>query len=178
MAAVDIVFLAVITLSLLMGMLRGFVKEALSLIAWVAAIVVATVLSPHLADRMTGLMDSASLRAVAAFAILFVGTVFFGALISNLFSRLTSAVGLGGTDRVLGGLFGILRGVLVIVLVVFLTQPFDFTRQWYQDSLLVPHVVELSEYLQSLIGVDSPAPSARTVSAIDLQQRFYHPCAA
>src|SRR5690554_1714032 len=98
MAAVDIVFFAVIALSFLMGVLRGFVKESLSLASWVAALVIAGVFSPQLADMMTDLMENASLRRLAAFAILFVGTVFFGALISNMISRLTSAAGLGGTD--------------------------------------------------------------------------------
>lgn len=150
MAEVDIVFLAVIALSLLAGVLRGFVKEAISLASWVAAFIIAALLSPQLADGMDAVIANPSLRRLAAFAILFVATVFVGALIGNLVSKLTSAAGLGGTDRVLGGLFGVLRGVLVIVLIVLLTQPFEFTRAWYQESLLVPYAVAFSEYLQDL----------------------------
>lgn len=152
MAVVDIVFLVIIALSAMSGLFRGFVKEALSLASWVAAIFVAGVFSTELADMMSGLIENESLRRIAAFALLFVMTIFFGALLSNLASGLTSAAGLGGTDRVLGMLFGILRGVLITVLILFFTRPLDFTQDWYQGSFLVPYIVELSTWLEGLFS--------------------------
>lgn len=152
MAVVDIVFLVIIALSAMSGLFRGFVKEALSLASWVAAIFVAGVFSTELADMMSGLIENESLRRIAAFALLFVMTIFFGALLSNLASGLTSAAGLGGTDRVLGMLFGILRGVLITVLILFFTRPLDFTQDWFQGSFLVPYIVELSSWLEGLFS--------------------------
>lgn len=159
MAAVDIVFLALIAISSLAGFVRGFVKEALSLAAWVAAVIVAGLFSSELGDMMSGLIANPSLRRLAAFALLFVLTVFIGSLIGNLISGLTSAAGLRGTDRLLGGLFGVLRGIVILVLVVLLTRPFEFSRPWYQDSLLVPYVVAVSEQVQALIS-EAPSPDA------------------
>lgn len=152
MAVVDIVFLVIIALSAMSGLFRGFVKEALSLASWVAAIFVAGVFSTELADMMSGLIENESLRRIAAFALLFVMTIFFGALLSNLASGLTTAAGLGGTDRVLGMLFGILRGVLITVLILFFTRPLDFTQDWFQGSFLVPYIVELSSWLEGLFS--------------------------
>lgn len=157
MAIIDIVILAIIGVSALIGVFRGLVKEALSLASWVAAIFVAGIFSPQLADLMSGMISSSSVRFFAAFALLFIATIFIGALIANLVSKLTSAVGLGGVDRLLGGLFGIIRGTLVVLLLVLIAQPFDFTVVWFENSVLVPYAVVLIEYLQNILELDNVA---------------------
>ncbi|MDT8397855.1 MAG: CvpA family protein [Pseudomonadales bacterium] len=151
MATIDIVILVIVGLSCLIGAVRGFIKEALSLASWVAAILVAGLFSAQLADLMSGLLDNASLRRIIAFALLFVGTIFMGTVINSLIAKLTSGSSLQGVDRVLGGLFGLLRGSIVVLALVFVFIPFDFTRDWVRDSFLVPHAISLIEYFQNLL---------------------------
>ena len=74
---------------------------------------------------MVNLINNASLRRIAAFAILFVVVIFTGTIVSNLISRLTEAAGLRGVDRVLGGLFGVLRGMIIVLVIVFIGTQFE-----------------------------------------------------
>ena len=154
MATVDIVIIAIIVLSALFGILRGLVKEALSLFFWIAAGVLAGTFDDQLAGQLTGVIAAAPVRQVAGFAIIFIATVFTGGLLTNLISKMTSAVGLGGTDRALGALFGLIRGVIIVTLIVMMTAQFQFTRQWYDQSLSVPYILRLAEYLSNLLGMD------------------------
>lgn len=153
MVLIDIVILVVVALSFMMGGFRGLVKEALSLATWIAALLIAAFFYEQLAALFIDVIDSITLRQMAAFALLFVGSVFVGTLISNLISRLMSAVGLGGVDRVLGALFGIIRGLIIVGLVIFvlMAYPLEFTSSWFENSLLVPYIVMLIERVQSLL---------------------------
>jgi membrane protein required for colicin V production len=152
MAIADIIILAVIGLSLLFGGFRGLVKEALALGFWIAAAVLASVFNVRAAGLFAGLISNPAVQRIAAFIVIFVVTVFTGGLISNLISRLTTAAGLGGVDRGLGALFGIVRGVVIVTLVVMLTAQFEITRVWYGESRLVPYALVLAEYFQNLLA--------------------------
>ena len=153
LAMADLVILGIILISSLIGFFRGLIKEALSLASWFAAIFIAGLFSAQLSDLMGGLIDSDTVRRVAAFALLFIMTIFVGTLVGNLVSKLTSAIGLGGIDRVLGMVFGLIRGVIVVLLAVLITIQFEFTLAWYEGALLVPYAVQAIEYLQTLFGV-------------------------
>ncbi len=150
MATIDIVILVIVGLSLLVGVIRGFIKEALSLASWFAAIVVASMFSLPLSEHMTGLISNPSLRRVAASVILFVGTVFVGSMINNLIARFTERSGIRGADRALGGLFGVFRGGVIVALLVLLSIPFEFTQDWFEQSRLVPYALQAVEYLEQL----------------------------
>lgn len=151
MAVVDIVILVIVALSCMMGGFRGLIKEALSLATWIAALLIAALLYEQLAELFSGIIESITLRQVAAFALLFVSSVFVGTLISNLVSKIMSAVGLGYVDKVLGALFGVIRGLIIVGLIILLTYPFEFARNWFEGSILVPYIVTLIEKVQSLL---------------------------
>lgn len=157
MALIDIIILVIIAVSALIGVFRGLVKEALSLASWFAAIVAGTLFSAQLADLMVDLINNASLRRIAAFAILFIVVIFAGAILGNLVSKLTQAVGLRGADRTLGGLFGILRGLIIVLVIVLVGSQFDIARNWFSGSLLVPYALATIDYLQGFFGIGQPA---------------------
>jgi membrane protein required for colicin V production len=161
---VDIIVLGVIALSCVYGGLRGLVKEAFSLAFWIAAVVLASIFSADVADTMTGLIDTASVRTIAAFVLIFIATVFAGALISNLISKATAAIGLKAVDRGLGAIFGIIRGIVIVTVVVMLTADIDAVMEIYNDSIFVPHLMIVAEYLRELFDLSLAAASA-TVSA-------------
>ncbi|TNC92127.1 MAG: colicin V production CvpA, partial [Thalassolituus sp.] len=120
MTVIDWVILGVIVVSGLISLMRGFVKEALSLVSWVVALFVARFFSGNLATLLEGQIETNSLRWVVAFVILFVATLFVMALINYLISQIVKATGLTGTDRVLGMVFGMVRGLLIVVVLVYL----------------------------------------------------------
>ncbi len=157
MALIDIIILVIIGISSLIGVFRGLVKEALSLASWFAAIVAGTLFNAQLADLMVNLINNASLRRIAAFAILFIVVIFAGTILSNLVSKLTQAAGLKGADRTLGGLFGILRGLTIVLVIVLVGSQFALSRNWFSDSFLVPYALAMIEYLQGFFGIGQPA---------------------
>lgn len=159
MAIVDIIVLSVVLLSLVFGGFRGLVKEALSLAFWVIAAVLASMFSIQAGQTVFGtLISSPVLQRVAGFLLVFVVTVFVGGLVSNGISKLMSKAGLGGVDRALGALFGIIRGVVIVTLVVAVTAQMEWTRGWYDQSTLVPFLLVLAQYFQNLLGLaDSTA---------------------
>lgn len=163
MATIDIFILLIIGVSCLLGLFRGLIKEALSLVFWVLAIIAATFFSSMVGAWMSGFIASPLLQRVVGFILIFIVVVFVGGLISNGISRLMSQAGLGAADRALGALFGILRGSVIVMVIVMLTARFSFTQQFYNQSVCIPYVMVGADYLQSLLGVEPP-PAEPTIS--------------
>ena len=143
----DWILVAIISASCIFGLLRGFVKELLSLASWVAAFFVARLFSFKLSNFMVDWIDQPQFRLIAAFAILFAATLVVGALINNVFSRLVSATGLTGTDRLFGMVFGIVRGCLLVIVMVSLLSLTPVSNDtWWQSSLIIPHFILVDEW--------------------------------
>ncbi len=154
----DWVIVAVITVSALLSLKRGFVKEALSLVTWVAAFVVARLFSEPLSHVLANYIDTPSARLVAAFTLLFVGTLFAGALVNNLIGMLIKATGLSSTDRLLGMVFGVARGgLLVVVLVGGLGMTPVVQDRWWNESELIPHFKKMEQWTRTVFGEASSA---------------------
>jgi len=164
----DISILIVIVISMLLGLWRGLVKEAFSLAAWVAAVFVAGFFSAPLADLMVNMLDNATVRRVLASTILFVLVMFAGTLLGNFMSKLSTAIGLRGVDRALGSLFGILRGLIIVLLVLFLTTPFEFSRTWHQGSVIVPYMMVILEHVAILANYELAIPPTTEPNIIDV----------
>ena len=128
---VDWVILVVLGFSALVGIKRGFVKEALSLSTWVMAIVVAVILNERLSLYLMEYIANEKLRYLVAFVLLFVATLLLGALASSLMTQIIKVAGLKDTDRLLGMAFGLARGVVLMValLLVFREVAPDETRR-------------------------------------------------
>ena len=143
----DWILVAIIAVSSVFGLLRGFIKELLSLASWVSAFFIARLFSFKLSNFMVEWIDQPQFRVIAAFVILFAATLVVGALINNVFSRLVSATGLTGTDRLFGMVFGIVRGGLLVVVMVSLLSLTPISNdQWWQSSLIIPHFILVDEW--------------------------------
>ena len=120
---IDIAILIIIGISMLISLFRGFVREVLSLVVWVAAFWVAITFSPRIAELLVSKISVPSVRTFLAFGALFLGTLFAGGLINFFVGKLISATGLSGTDRMLGVFFGIGRGIVIAIVIAINTYP-------------------------------------------------------
>ncbi|MDD2722276.1 MAG: CvpA family protein [Gallionella sp.] len=118
MTAFDYVTISIMLISLLLGVWRGFVYEVLSLAGWPLAFVLSKLYAAEIAPMLPVAQDEA--RSLAAYALVFIAALIVWGLLTWLVSRLVKAAGLGVLDSLLGGLFGILRGALVVLLMVWL----------------------------------------------------------
>ncbi|EIK53717.1 CvpA family protein [Stutzerimonas stutzeri TS44] len=149
---VDWIIIAVVAVSSLISLKRGFVKEALSLLTWIIAGVVAWMFGGALSHHLAEFIDTPSARIIAACAILFVATLLVGALVNFLIGELIRVTGLSGTDRLLGMVFGAARGgLLVVVLTGLLSLAPVQEDLWWQESALLPHFLLVADWSKSLI---------------------------
>lgn len=117
MNTVDGVLLFVLLVSALVGVWRGLVYEVLFLLAWVAAFLLAQAYAARTAAWLPLAGLAPALRTAAGFALVFVASAFAGGFLAWLVKKLVAAVGLRPIDRVLGGVFGLLRGAVVLLAV-------------------------------------------------------------
>jgi len=147
----DWVIIAILAISALFSIRRGFVKEALSLVTWVSAFIVARLFSGAMAVVLEKYIETPSVRIASAFALLFVIMLILGAIVSNLFEMLVSATGLSATDRVLGMGFGIVRGALVVVVLVALAAHTPAIEdEWWDQSQLIPHFALMESWTRDV----------------------------
>ncbi|AUM11200.1 CvpA family protein [Ketobacter alkanivorans] len=148
MSIADYVILGSIGLSMALSLHRGFSLEALSLVTWIAAFVIARLFSVPLAIVLADWVDPPSARQPLAFVALFILTMIVGALIKHLVKEVVKATGLSGTDRVLGSGFGLARGCLLVVIALSvlsrMTQmPAD---PWWKQSVMIPHFMKVEQW--------------------------------
>jgi membrane protein required for colicin V production len=144
----DWLIVAIVLVSVVISIMRGFVREALSLLVWVAAFVVAFFFSDRLAPLLEGTVELPSLRYLSAFAILFVITLVIGSLLGYLIGQLVKMTGLSAIDRLLGVMFGVCRGVLICLLILMFLPKLAPVQQdpWWQQSRLIPRVLVLENW--------------------------------
>jgi membrane protein required for colicin V production len=115
----DYAVLSVLGVSLLWSLLHGFVRELVSVLGWVAAFVLATAFTQVVARMLPESLGS-FLAGLIAFLVIFVGTWLLSGLIGLILSKAAKAAGLGWADRLLGGLFGLVRGAVIVLVAVML----------------------------------------------------------
>jgi membrane protein required for colicin V production len=143
----DYAILAVIAISTLVGVLRGFIREVFSLLVWAAAFLVAYHFHGDVATMMEDAVSLPSVRSAMGFTGLFVAVLLVGGLLNYLLGRLVASTGLSGTDRLLGGVFGAARGLALMVAVLlvagFTPIPAD---PWWQESRAIARMMPLVDW--------------------------------
>lgn len=157
-AVADVVMGIVIVVSAVFGLMRGLVREVLSLAIWTAALLLGIVFADSVA-ALLGLELSAVLQTAIGFAIVFVAVLVAGALAQRFLGGLVESTGLTGTDRTLGLVFGTVRGAAVVLVALILLRPFAESRDWWAESLFAPplltfenEVIELFDLMMDAVS--------------------------
>jgi len=150
---VDIAIVLIIAFSIAISFFRGFLRELVSLVTWLAAIILAVKYSVPLAASMEHLLHAQLLRYVVAFALIFSGVLVAGVIVNGALHALLGEWNhIGAMDRVLGVGFGAVRGVLVVGLMLMFIQLSSMERSdWYHNSVLAPKFDGLVEWLHEFL---------------------------
>jgi membrane protein required for colicin V production len=134
MPLVDGIFLAIVAVSVLAGAWRGLIYEILSVLSWLAAFVLAQWFAMDAAVLLPMQGAGEAIRYAAGFLLVFVAVLFVGALLAVLVKSVVSAIGLRPIDRVLGGFFGFVRGLVLLLAIAWVVDltPLHRTERWQQ----------------------------------------------
>jgi len=154
-AWIDVVILALIALSAILSLFRGFVREAVALATWLVALWVAMAFYEDLATILSQWITVPSAQKITAFAILFICVLLVGAIINFLAGKLVDKTGLTGTDKLLGIAFGVARGGVIVAILVLLAGLTPLPQDpWWQESQLLGYFQELATWLSNYLPSD------------------------
>ena len=144
LAGADIVISIVILISATIGLLRGFIKETASIVIWFAAFLLAVAFGPTVAS-MIELNVRDAIRLAIGWVSVFVIVLLIGALIQRFLGALVETTGLSGFDRMVGLVFGALRGAVITIFVLVAIRPFAESYVWWEMSEIRPVLMEFEE---------------------------------
>lgn len=154
MTILDWVIIAVLAVSLLLGLMRGLVREALSIISWIAAFWLAKQYCVPAGEYIAGIIDisESMFRVWVGYAAVFILTLLVLSIVSYVINKLLSSGGLKVFDRLLGTGFGFLRGVAITAILILVIKAFSLnTTDMWKDSKLVTHFEPAADFLESVL---------------------------
>ncbi len=147
---VDLAIVAIIGLSVFTGLVRGFVKELISLAVWILAFWVAYNYSQSLEPFLQKYIQDLTARKVTAFILLLIGTLVAGGLVNAILSFILKRSGLSGTDRILGMGFGFVRGIFIVALIMVVIKMTSLPYEEYsKQSKLYARFDPLEDWLSA-----------------------------
>lgn len=166
MNAVDYLLLVILLVSLVLGFYRGFLRETIALLSWLVGIWLAWHYAYLVVPYLAGLLQQSPWNIWVGRFLIFISMLVLGWIIANIVSHFVHQSGLGQTlDRILGVLFGAIRGAVVIAIMVMLGVQVQLDRsQWWRASHLMPTAVKLSGWVrgfaESAVKHDKTQPEA------------------
>jgi membrane protein required for colicin V production len=149
----DYLLIVVMTFSVIAGLMRGLLREAIALITWVVAIWSAFHYAAAIEPYLGGLLTNDLLKPWVARTLIFVLVLLIGTTLGVVCAQFIRLSMFSGTDRLLGALFGIVRGMVVIGAMVILCHGIRLQDEsWYRRSILVPYAEHAANVLRSLVG--------------------------
>jgi membrane protein required for colicin V production len=153
MIAVDYIIVVIVVVSAIMGLVRGLLREAIAVITWFLAIVLAWSFAPSLEPLLGGVLEGSPLRIWAARVIIFVGILLLGGAIGVIVTHYVRVSMFAGMDKFLGFVFGIIRGVVIVGAFTIAVQALrmDEDPRW-KNSRLMPYASGVADALRGIVG--------------------------
>jgi membrane protein required for colicin V production len=153
MNSTDYVVIAAILISAVVGAARGFLREVVAFLAWVIALFLAWHFSELVAPHLGGLMADSQVRPWAARVIIVVLVLLIGAGVGAALAHFMRLSIFSGMDRLLGFVFGVLRGFVLLGVFVILGQLLQVQdERWWRQSMLIPYGESVANGLRTLVG--------------------------
>lgn len=151
MNGADLLILAVLLFSVVVGMARGFVREAIALLAWLGGIWLAWRYAPLVEPMLGGMLDAPPASTWAARAIILFAVLILGWGVASVLTHVLRHSSLSIlVDRLLGVFFGVLRGAVVIAIFVMVGDRLQLDEtSWWKRSTLLPYAVESAGWIQA-----------------------------
>ncbi len=148
----DYVILVILSISALISLMRGFVREAISLLGWVVAVWAGITFMGMAANMLAAYISVPSVRQIAGFFVIFGGLLLLTGLTNFVAGRLVDSTGLSGTDRVLGMVFGVGRGVVIVALLILAAGLTPLPQDpWWRESALIPHFERFAQDVKAVL---------------------------
>ena len=155
MTWIDYTIIAIVGISVLFSIIHGLVREIMSLVAWVAAFVVAQIYAGEAAALFPAALNSPSLRLLAGFVAVFVIVLIAMTLLAIAISSLIKTAGLGFADRALGAMFGLVRGLAIVLIAVLLAGLTTLPRQSaWRNAVFTEPLVSLANWVKVWLPQD------------------------
>lgn len=149
---VDYIIIGLIGFSVLISLVRGFVRESFSLVTWIVAFLLAFNYGKIVGDLFQQHIHSPTVRLALGAGSLFIITLIVGAILNYVLATLVDKTGLTGTDRVLGLVLGGARGVLIVAVLILVANYTALPKEEaWQRSLLIPHFEGCATWVQSFV---------------------------
>ena len=153
MTGADLFILAILLGSTLIGVLRGFIREAVSVAFWILAIWAAWKMGPVIEPHLGGLLADPTIAPWVGRLVVLILVLLLGWVVGMLLSYFTRAMGLGPLDRVIGLFFGILRGLVLMGLVVIGGELLHMNQEeWWARSKMIPYGETVGDWLRAMVG--------------------------
>lgn len=152
MTGIDFAIIGIVLISCVISVVRGFVREALSLASWVISFIIAWELHIAFAGLLESIIEHNNGRLIVAFFVLFVLSLVAFTLVIFFAGKVVEKTGLTGADRVIGVFFGLLRGFLIVTVLVALAGYTQLPKSdIWDDSLLVEFFQPFAVWLIDLL---------------------------
>ncbi len=153
MTGVDVLILVVLVGSTVIGALRGFIREAVSVVFWILAIWGAWQFGPVIEPHLGGLLADPSIAPWVGRLVILVLILLVGWVAGMLLSYFTRSMGLGPLDRAIGVLFGVVRGMVLVGLMIIGAELLHMNQEeWWGRSKLVPYGEAVGDWLRAMVG--------------------------
>lgn len=152
---IDYVLLAIILVSTVISLWRGFIREIISLIIWILAFILAFHYATTLGNSFKTHIATDSLRLTISFVIILISVLLVGAVLKFIINRFRDKKEIGITDRISGTILGLLRGLFLVIMIILLGELTTFTKTIaWQNSMLIPHLQFLADWTKHAIPND------------------------
>ena len=153
MTGADVVILLIVLGSTAIGALRGFMREAVSLVFWIIAIWASWMIGPLVEPHLGGLLAERQVAPWVGRLVILVLVLLVGWGLGWLLSYFTRSMGLGPVDRVIGVVFGAARGMVLVGLLIIGGELLHMNHEhWWGRSLLVPYGEKVGDWLRAMVG--------------------------